>query len=533
MPAFNWSKLIPFLEKDLPVVAKAAPIAEREASGLPSVISKDAEVLGKGTSKYNIPEDLPIEDADVTSPLLNDVNKPSSLQEKWNQYYKPGMAITGTGLAATALMNGGQPDQPNKAASQTPQSNPTTPAPQNIDVPESEEEKAIKEMIRQASVPSAMERMTIPKTSEVDFGQGQSIANLQKLQELQQQMRDAQRANEGGRIGAAMAAGMSGQKNMFEPIFEERAKNIAQMPQQYLQQVAFEKEDPNSPVSQGYRQLAKAMGFDIKGTASAADLEKLYPQLSNIYTQREAQATRRDIARENRESKLEQLKLKLAGTQDAKAQQQTTKRFDDLNKKLVSELASSRTSFGIDAKTLQGVQNVKALIQGKDPNDLDNREVYEVAKVLDRILSQGAPTISGSSKLTPETARGLVSKYLEFFTNKRRSADAGSFINRFGKTLDREEQQATNRIVNTQGKLLASYADLKQRDPEKWDLLFQMHNLPPDLLEKHVVNQQSVKQGAETAPKQDAKVINFAKQYNMTYDDALKLLQKRGYNAGQ
>lgn len=527
-------KLLPFLEKD---IGEAAQPLEREAaeSTLPASMPKEGEVIGEGTSQAS-PKDLPIEDADTLSPQLNDIDMPSSLQDKWNNY-KKGMAVAGTGAAATglAMMNGGDDGQ-----QVTPPDNkvPNAPAPlpANGMLPETNEDKAMKSMMAQLAIPSAAERITVPKTSVVDFSNKPSVASMADLRAVQDRQ-NLLNGLAGFQNDSGLAydiAGVERPKGVNWSAGAEHFKGLAKnVGDQYDKRVAFEKEDANSPMSEGYRQLAKAMGFEIKGNASAADLEKLYPQLSNIYTQREAQSTRRDIARENREGRLAEMKLRYAGMQDQKQKQSNVKRFDDLNKKLMSELASSRTTFGLDSRTLQGVQNVKALVQGRDPNELDNREVYEAAKVLDRVLSQGNPTIAGSSKLTPDTARGLVAKYMEFLGNKRQSAQAGSFVNQFMTSLNKEEKTATNRIVQTQGKLLSSYADLKQQDPDKWDLIMQQHHLPPDILERHVVSKQVTKQGGEAPVKTDPKITKYAQQYNMTYEDALKLLQSRGYNGGQ
>jgi hypothetical protein len=120
----------------------------------------------------------------------------------------------------------------------------------------------------------------------------------------------------------------------------------------------------------------------------------------------------------------------------------------------------------------------QALISGElDPNNLDNRQVTELAKVLDRILSGGSPTISGTEHLTPDTARMKIAKLLEYSTNERKGAQAGDFVKNIAHTLEREKAQANTQIQAAQKKLLGSYGDLKKKDPEKWDALMKAHNL--------------------------------------------------------
>lgn len=534
MPNYNYlKKLIPFMEHELPAVE--GTIVREGESNLPSIITKEGEVVGEGASQA-IPKESPILDAEIapdeaTQSVMSGIDDTAS---KWQKLKEAapyvGAAAGGVGLAVS--QGGG--DKPPTEQAKGPKSAPTTPAPESIAVPPSNEEQAMKAMIAQASRPSVTERNTIPEMSNIDFGQGNSIASMKQLEAVQERanllnnlanFRESSSGIAYDIAGIPRPAGVDWKAGANA--MRGQAKNLTD---QYKDKVAFEKEDPNSPQSQGYRALAKAMGFNITGTASAADIEKQFPQLANIYNQREAQASRKDIARENREARLQEMQLRYAGMKDAKQAQSDTKRFDDLGKKLTSELASSRTTFGIDAKTLQGVENAKGLIDGTiDPNQLNDMQVYELAKVLDRILSQGAPTISGSSKLTPQTARGEVAKWTQYLTNKSQGAQAGSFVNVFNKTLDRESELAKNRIAQTQGKLLSTYADLKARNPDKWNSLLEQHNLPADVLDRKMVHNQVSKTSGEKPIKQDSEVIKFAQKYNMTYDDALKLLQKRGY----
>ena len=130
--------------------------------------------------------------------------------------------------------------------------------------------------------------------------------------------RDAQLGVGLGQIGAAAAAAMAGNKNQFEAVGQQQMEQARSIPDQYLKEVQFEKEDPNSAMSKGYRQLASSMGFDIQGTASAADLERLMPQLSNIYNQQEAHKARADQNRENRASRREELQMRLAAMKEQK-----------------------------------------------------------------------------------------------------------------------------------------------------------------------------------------------------------------------
>jgi len=477
MPNYN------FLRKLLP---EATQLAEREASQVPGLLVKDAEVLGEGMSKA-APKELPPIDADTLSPQLNDVNIPSSLEEKWNKFYKPAMAITaagGTGIAASSLMGGGGDSGGGvpsaKAASPSEQSalNPQ----QEAEEPESELEKEVKKQIAQLQAPSAEERVTIPPTSKVDFGNTPSVASLEKLQALQKQMNEAQQQNEFGRIGAAMATGMSGVENKFEPIFADREKRISQMPDQYLKQVQFEKEDPNSAVSQGYRDLAKSMHFDIVGNASAADIEKQFPQMANIYNQQVAQAARRDIAHENRLARLalmqmNQAKLKDAGIEKLKLKDED--RLLKLNEHLNSpNMGSARNALGRNQLIINGADKIGALISSqKNPDDLTGRQVYEIAKSLDGMLSVGAATIAGTKELKPKSIMSELAAGGEYVLNRPVGAKLGSFVRNMKDLIEREKKIAMQQNAEFKQQLLAGLPeDFTKRQSKNLDKMLKVHS---------------------------------------------------------
>jgi hypothetical protein len=162
----------------------------------------------------------------------------------------------------------------------------------------------------------------------------------------------------------------------------------------------------------------------------------------------------------------------------AKADKETTDRFDRLNSKLNADLASGRTVFGTAARTKQSVENAEALLNGEvDPNNLDSRQVYELSKVLDRILSQGSPSISGTEHLSPDTARQWLAKKLEYVTNERQGAQAGNFVKSISHTLEREKAIANKQIKDAQKRLVSSYGDLASKDQDKWNEIMEAHGL--------------------------------------------------------
>lgn len=275
-------------------------------------------------------------------------------------------------------------------------------------------------------------------------------------------------------------AGMGGKgknvaaKNEGDKYFEDLAKQADAPIEDFKMQLAMDKEDPNSVTSKIMQKLANEeaakanLNVNFSGL-SASHIEKIFPQISSS-------ATRAVAAKMHAEESA----TKKTNNELVK----DNERFDKMNKLITAEVASSRSTFGTHAKTLASTGNIRALMEGRDVNDLDSREVYEVAKSLDRVLSQSNATISGTEKLTPHTARMWLGKALEFVSNKRISAGAGSFMNQFYTNLDREEKRAVEQIKISQKALLSSFKDLKQKDPDKWKLIMKTHDLPEDPFSK-------------------------------------------------
>lgn len=337
--------------------------------------------------------------------------------------------------------------------------------------------------------PSVLPSMK-PMQASLDFGS--SINTVDNMRDAQNRQNNAIFGNQILKSLNTLGAGIIGSGAKPQPeIFDEAIKDAQTIVPQFKELAAQEMNDPNSGVSKAFSKYAKQFGVNIKG-ASAKQVADLYPYLFKGF---EAEQNRK-ATKENLKYKYEELralkeinaKAKEAESkakQEHKDEEKNKERFDKMGKLISSEVASSRSSFGVDARTLQAVGNAKALFDGvRDLNDLDQRQVYEVAKVLDRTLSQGQPTISGAKKFTPETAKSWVQGKLEQISNQRRGAQLGSFVKNMKETLDREGIIAEDRIKKTQRKLLSPYSDLKEKDPEKWELMMREHGLPSNPFEE-------------------------------------------------
>lgn len=328
-----------------------------------------------------------------------------------------------------------------------------------------------------------------PKASDMlSLNMQNDSSTAQQYRDERAHMQDAQTLNQlaaaGNTIGHAISLDKRPLDNSgFEQnikVAQQNMPNIAEM-----QQVA--ESDPNSGMSRGLRDYAQKFGVAVPSTATAAQIKQVLPFLFKDFEAKQAQQSRQqDMALKYKELglKRDEVNANKDVSRNDKQSKQDIDRFTHLNEKLTGDIASSRTTFGVAARNYQAVENAKALINGTaDPNQLDNRQVFEMTRVLDRVLSQGNPTQFGAEHLNPDTARARLAKMMEFVTNQRVGSGAGDFVNNISHTMDREGQQALSQMQRTQAQLLSTNKDLAQKYPEKFGDMLEAHGLPRDILQ--------------------------------------------------
>lgn len=264
-----------------------------------------------------------------------------------------------------------------------------------------------------------------------------------------------------GALGASKKVIVPEGSNEF---WESKIKGSDQAVKDLLVQQEMEKEDPNSPISKRMREIAKPMFDKLNMTmpeVSYNTIKENFPQFTKMY---DSQIVK-DLSAEKKQQE-----------QTFKLEKEDTKRFDKLSKEMDPSRASGRSQLGVDAKNVAVIENAKALLAGtKNLNDIDSRQVYEVVRLLDRVVSGGNPTISASEHLDPQTFQRQFQSFWEKFTNERKGAKAGSFLKANIETFDRELEKAKQRLENSARAATASYKDLMEKYPEKWDEIMADH----------------------------------------------------------
>lgn len=539
----------PSIEKDV------TPSQKLLNQGEASSIASDASA----TESANSPNSLGGQEIDDTvDPVRSNLMKTLLA----NKGKLGALGLTGGGLAALGL----SPDEPQaaKMASVTPSLQ--FPGVSNNGMASSVQPRSgdqFKSQDPTSSVPSTVKQLAtkgLPSDKDEDsdsesseqepskvinFGDDKSINTVEKLKQAQDERNSSVQRNQIGKAGALLGSALAGVKAPGAELYDDNIKEADNKLAQVQAQMDKEKSDPNSPFSKGVKDYIKqAYGYDIKGDVSADQLKgTVMEPIMKQYEDNQKADLQQQLLSDKLEERKQEAQLKYADlaskAKDREAlydqkksdamDKETTKRFDVLNNKLTSDLSSSRTVFGRAANNIRGGEAIEQLVsQIKDPNNLTTRQINELSKSLDSMLSTGASTVSGTNHLIPSSWTGDASKIAEYITNIPQGAQQGEFVKQALETVQREKDLAKQQLQRGSGALLGTSKDLMQRDPSKFKQMLQSHRLPEDIFD----NPPDVQIGnTQTAVKliKPATLTDYATKHNMSEDDARALLSKQGY----
>lgn len=369
-----------------------------------------------------------------------------------------------------------------------------------------------------------------------------TVAELRKVQEeanrLRQQGLFMEGAEQVGRGIAGVLGGVVVKGSPASTYYSDLAKTKES---QFKERADKEGDDPDSQYSASFRNFArpilKKMNINpnLISKMSGNQIAKILPEVERMFNA----TVRQQYVSSQKERSFQ-----------VKKEAEDIKRFDKMGAAIIAEKANPKSTFGNDSKTLASTQNIRLLLTppGQKPfeqmtpeekidyqknkdrylqeqeawlDGLDSREQYEIARALDRVLSQSGSTISGSQKLTPKTFRGWMASALEYLTNQRVGAGGADFMRRFQYNLDREEAMAADRIRSVQKKVLAPYKDLKQIDPDKWKLVMRVNGILEDPFEEETES--------ATVQNEDKDIRDLAnRKFKGDYNSAKKWLISTG-----
>lgn len=345
----------------------------------------------------------------------------------------------------------------------------------------------IRDLANAPRKPAPISNEAAPKEASagsiLDFGLNPT-ASKEGLQDAIDQRNTRQLLANLGSAFNTFSGGLAKTGPVDNTFYNNLAKQAEQSVTDYEKKVEFQKQDPKSAYSQGLRDyFKKKLGIEIKGDAAASDLEKLMPFAVREYEAKlererikhdkeEDRNLRRELKGEELAARKEMAGMKAekdTGKADTRATDKANADFMKMAEKLSGAKASSRSAFGKAALNKAAAERIETLIAGRDLNDLDTREIQEVARSMDALLAQGQPTITGTHELVPQTWRTGAAKIAEYITNQRQGAGAKSFIKQMVKTVGREKELAQKQMNQYRQELVPGYEHLEKVDPERFN----------------------------------------------------------------
>lgn len=358
--------LIP--EKNLPVASK---------SGVPSVI--DVEPINVSTLDEN--------------KLAEAVNPEA--KKFWDMKMK--LAAAGAGGAGLAAGLSGDNNAPAMAAA-APQIDKQQEA--IAPSPEAPKEKDAVEEFYKAQLASNF--IDKSKPFELDLGDDK-IREAERLAQAQQARNDAVLVNQIGRSGDIIGAALAGGKPIAQEAFNANIAEADNTVKQLQARIQAEKDNPDSPKSRAYRQMMEKMGYKIKGTASASDLERIFPQITNLYQADEARKSKREMAQLALAQKAEDKKTKA----DAKKEEFTQSFRKELTTGPMKDLFNAYQKSDLAVKRIQNAM--------QDPSgykDLGNLYGYLKSLDSDSAVREGELALGLKQGSIPERLKAKFKSYI-------------------------------------------------------------------------------------------------------------------------
>jgi hypothetical protein len=145
-------------------------------------------------------------------------------------------------------------------------------------------------------------------------------------------------------------------------------------------------------------------------------------------------------------------------------------------------------NMGTAAKRVQVSGALRKLVEkpdGSGLNLMDSRQIYELARGLDALLSSGAATISGTQHLIPNTFQGNLAQFWEKLSNEPNPGAQQEFVERMYETVVREQEYWDQQVKAAQKARLGSLKPVLQRYPDATAAALEDYNINPEEVPHH------------------------------------------------
>lgn len=330
--------------------------------------------------------------------------------------------------------------------------------------------------------PGAKGISPVPQLKSLDFGQQGGLGTDENLQKAQDSSALARLTNQLGAAGELIGSGISHTQPVAQKLFADQAKESDQITKDWEQRVANEKNDPNSPLSQGMKDYMKNLGFDIKGNPSASDLAAVSPMVFKDFEAREKakemQLRTQELGEQKKQTAALQGALKaqaLATTEAGKNSRQqeslaskeglaegskegkATKDQNNAMQQTLTLLESNRSS---NPEVQQAYRDRYAaskaltLVSKYDPDKLSPQQVKLLTSELTKIATGGVPTSTEMAALTPSSYESKFKELVSRVLNKPTEANLGAFVKQYQDYLKDLNDNAQKVIKDKMGRVI-------------------------------------------------------------------------------
>lgn len=367
-------------------------------------------------------------------------------------------------------------------------------------------------------------------------------------------------AKAANQIGSAIAGG----KNSFdEKPFMDMANAI---PKDYEKKMEVGNEeqmnDPNSSISifareQAKQRLAAAKVTDpillkkIEGM-TAKQLESVFGKSTGANgLLSEYQAAQLEIAKgklSNQSRALDQgdTRIDLSKTKTKNTLDTVLSREGQLLGRSIDAMdKTSRNGLGKAAASLMASTELETLINSKPIEQLDSRDMEEVARIVNNMLTGGnTSAVSSIEALVPQTFKGRMAEFMEYVTNTPQSVEAQDFVKNYAKLAEKQKAKSMTDIGAIVQSRLPEFYRFASEKPEEFNAIVNakvnalntMSKSPSTMADKKPILERTdkgistvPKNAPETDPAVDAKIDSFMKKNGIKdRNEAINILKENG-----
>lgn len=346
-------------------------------------------------------------------------------------------------------------------------------------------------------------------------------------------------ANQLGKASAQIGSSIAQVKPGDLSAFDTNIALARDIPKDVLEKFKYDEQDPNSKQSRDLRATIETITkTKIPENMSVSKIKELkifdgiikLQQAKSLSEYRQGQlglSTKKIESTERNVDKKIQSGEKIAGM---KAEQQKETRKDKIvdrdlktlekfSKEFNPALASSRSPMGKAETRVQTADNILAFINkpGRDKSELTDIEIKELARALDTMLANGMSTVSGTKMLIPKTALGDLAKIEAYIRGIPVGAKQAEFVKRYEDSVIRERKVSSDYINNTINSGKKKLKSIEEKNPE--------------LVNDYLSSIYRLDDKPTTLPtKKDEKIDKYAKDNNLTYEQALTIIENRKKN---